>query len=223
MKIVYLGHSCFKILFDNGVTLVTDPYKGVGYEMPKVKADVVTISHGHFDHNFLEAVSSYRLVANEAKKYAFNGIEIEGIESFHDPKKGALRGKNVIFKIKGDGITICHLGDLGEVYSTELAEKIGQVDVLFLPIGGTYTIDAEQAKEYAERLGVKKVIPMHYRPNDGKLDIDEPSRFLGLFEKEQIQPFENGRNLTKKDLTEEKIFILYMEKSEKDEQGLYEI
>ena len=167
MKIVYLGHSCFKLIFKNGTAVITDPYTKVGYELPSVKADVVTISHGHFDHNYLAAVSDYRLVASESKKYTYAGIEIEGIESFHDPKQGALRGGNVIFKIRGDGLTVCHFGDIGESYSDELARRIGQVDVLLLPIGGKYTIDADEAKEYVEKLGVKLVIPMHYRPKDG--------------------------------------------------------
>ena len=223
MKITYLGHSCFCLEFKNGVRLITDPYTGVGYELPKIKADIVTVSHGHFDHNYLAAVSDYALVANEAKSYRFKGIEIEGIESFHDPKGGALRGKNVIFKIKGDGLTVCHLGDLGEPYSQELKDRIGAADILLLPIGGTYTVDADEAKRYAQRLAVKKVIPMHYRPNDGKLDIDGSARFLKLFDESEIEPFANGREITEKDITKEKTLVLYMERGKIKDEGLYEI
>lgn len=212
MKIVYLGHSCFQITFENGVKLLTDPYTKVGYELPKVNADVVTVSHGHFDHNYLAAAYGYRLIADEAKQYAYAGIEIEGIESFHDSKQGALRGNNVIFKIRGDGVTVCHLGDLGESYSEELAKRIGKIDVLLLPIGGTYTIDADEAKEYVEKLGVKVVIPMHYRPKDGGLDIDGSARFLDLFDKSQILPQGNQAEITQEDFTKEKKSILYMER-----------
>lgn len=178
MKIEYLGHSCFRITSSNGTVIITDPYTKVGYELPNgLNADIVTISHGHFDHNYINAVN-YRKIADKAQKYVGNDVEIVGVNSWHDPKQGALRGGNVIFKISLDGMTVCHLGDLGEEYSSALSEKIGKIDILLIPVGGTYTIDAIQAKEYIEQLAPKVVIPMHYKPIDGQLDIAGSDKFL---------------------------------------------
>ena len=213
MKIQYLGHSCFRLQFNSGVTVVTDPYTRVGYEMPNgVTADVVTVSHGHFDHNYLPAVKCNCVVA-DAGTHAINGIAFEGIESYHDGAQGSLRGKNVIFKMMADGMTICHFGDLGEAASQELLDKIGQVDVLLLPIGGTYTIDAGQAKEYIEKIAPKLVIPMHYKPQDGGLDIAGSENFLRLMVGYKQTEYLNGETAFGfEDLPQGKTEILYMER-----------
>ncbi len=213
MKIQYLGHSCFRMQFNGGLTVVTDPYTKVGYELPKgLTADVVTVSHGHFDHNYLPAVQ-YNCVLSNAGAYSINGVTFEGIESFHDGAQGSLRGKNIIFKIIADGLTICHFGDLGEIAYPELLAKIGKVDVLLLPIGGTYTIDALQAKEYMEKLSPKLVIPMHYKPQDGGLDIAGSESFLQLVKDYKQTACLNGEAvLNLDDLSKEKTEILYMER-----------
>lgn len=192
MKIRYLGHSCFEFVSKEGVKVITDPYTKVGYELPNgLFADVLTLSHGHFDHNYAQAVKSKRTLT-KAQKYLFDGIEIEGIESYHDPKMGALRGGNVIFKITVDGITLCHMGDIGEECSIDLVEKIGKVDVLLIPVGGTYTVDALGAKKYIEAINPKAVIPMHYRPLDGALDIAGIQPFFDLYKGEPIQKVLDG-------------------------------
>ena len=193
MKIEYLGHSCFRLTSQTGRTLVTDPYQGVGYELPQqLRADIVTVSHGHFDHNNLAGVKDPLVIANEAKTYTFDGIRVRGIESYHDPKQGGLRGKNIVYKITIDGIAVCHLGDLGEAFNPALVQAIGNCDVLLLPIGGTYTIDAAEAKRYADAIQPKTIIPMHYRPKDGTLDITDEKGFLALYSSEEITCIENG-------------------------------
>jgi L-ascorbate metabolism protein UlaG (beta-lactamase superfamily) len=192
MKVRYLGHSCFEITSKNGVKLITDPYTKVGYELPQgLSADVLTLSHAHFDHSFTQAVKS-KVVLTEAKVYHLDGVEIVGVESYHDPKKGALRGKNVIYKITIDGVTFCHMGDIGEACSNELVEKIGKVDVLLIPVGGTYTVDAFGAKEYIDKICPKAVIPMHYKPQDGALDIMGIQPFLDWYKDEPIQKIVDG-------------------------------
>ena len=213
MKIRYLGHSCFQIISDNGTCVLADPYTQVGYELPQgLSAQIVTISHAHFDHNYLQAVSGVQFVANEATVYEFNGIEIRGENSWHDEKRGALRGKNIIFKIKVDGIEFCHLGDLGESCREDLLQKIGKPDVLLLPVGGRYTIDALQAKEYADKIGAKLTIPMHYLPQDGCLDIAAIDAFLHLTDK--YVPCLNGEYIfTKKSLDKHSKEIVYMERT----------
>ncbi len=193
MRIQYLGHSCFRLTSTSGVTVVTDPYSGVGYEMPAgVTVDVVTVSHGHFDHNCTQAIESPFVVADQAQDYEFKDLRIHGVKTFHDPVGGALRGENVMFTIEIDGIRVCHFGDLGEACSAELLRKIGKPDVLLLPIGGTYTITAEQAKVYVDELSPKAVIPMHYRPQDGQLDIQSADAFLKLFDTNSVEYVKNG-------------------------------
>ena len=184
MKITYLGHSCFLLQSSAGKTLLTDPYTGVGYELPKgLSANVVTISHQHFDHNYLSAVAAGE-VLDSAGIYETNGFIIVGEECYHDEKQGALRGKNILFKITIDGLTVCHLGDLGEEVSEEMHSKIGRADILLLPVGGKYTIDAAGAKAYVHAVQPKIVIPMHYLPKDGALDIQTEEAFLSGYEVE---------------------------------------
>ncbi len=193
MKIRYLGHSCFQLISKNSYTVLTDPYTGVGYELPQgLTADIVTVSHGHFDHNYLEGINNEYIAIKDSAKYENENVIITGIDCFHDNKRGQLRGKNVIFKILMDGLDICHFGDLGEPLSSELLQKIGAPDILLIPVGGTYTIDAKQAKEYAEKIPAKAVIPMHYRPQDGVLDITDGNSFLSLCKEEEVLYVPNG-------------------------------
>jgi len=214
MRIIYLGHSCFSIESNAGTKIVTDPYTKVGYELPKgIQADIVLVSHGHFDHNYMQAIEGNPVVFKEAGKYITKDIPIVGVDSWHDPKQGALRGHNVIFKFIVDGVTLCHFGDLGEAYSEELAEKIAGADVWLLPIGGTYTIDAAQALEYVKKLKPKAVIPMHYRPKDGCLDIAGAESFLSLVKDFSVISCKNGvYTLEKADLKVGETQIIYMER-----------
>ncbi len=180
MKIRYLGHSCFEITAKNGMKIITDPYQGVGYELPKnLTADIVTVSHGHFDHAYTAGVQAKRVLSTAAC-YEESGIKIYGVPSYHDEVRGAKRGENILFKMEIDGLTLCHMGDIGEEPSPALIEQIGRVDVLFIPVGGTYTIDHAGAMRYVEALQPKALVPMHYRPKDGGLDIAGMEPFLAL-------------------------------------------
>ena len=193
MQIIYLGHSCFLLESDAGEKLIFDPYTRVGYELPNdLTADAVLTSHGHFDHNYTQAIEGNPIVFSKAGKYSVGGIEIEGFESWHDTKQGALRGENIIFHVTIDGIRFCHFGDLGESYSEDVAEKIKGADVWLIPVGGTYTIDATQALEFMEKLSPKLVIPMHYLPEDGALDIAPLETFTAKVAKERLMPCKDG-------------------------------
>lgn len=209
MKIRYYGHSCFRLVSDNGTTVITDPYTNVGYELPKgLSADVVICSHGHFDHNFVQAVKAQKVIS-ESGEYAVKDIRIIGEKCWHDCMQGRLRGDNILYKIIVDGITFCHFGDLGEPCSQSLLDKIGASDVWLIPVGGTYTIDALQAKEYVERLAPKLVIPMHYKPSDGALDIAAAENFLRLFE--NVKTNEGEAEIARQSLSGSRQ-ILYMER-----------
>lgn len=188
MKIQYLGHSSFKLTDSTGISVVTDPYAPqIGFFMPKVSANAVTISHHHFDHDNAAAVGGNPQIIDKAASYQLEGVKISAIKSFHDPVGGKMRGENVIFKFNMDGLTVCHLGDLGEACSAELIERILPVDVLLIPVGGNYTIDAKTAKEYVDRLMPKIVIPMHYRTNDLNVDIENLDGFINLFDEDTIE------------------------------------
>ena len=139
-----------------------------------------------------------------------HGVEINAIKSFHDGQRGKKRGENTIFKFRMDGIDICHLGDLGEACSAELIDVLLPVNVLLIPVGGTYTIDAEMAKEYVDRIMPDVVIPMHYREKGCKLDIDKVEDFTDLFDEEYVEEIEDGElELMRSDLSgETKIVVL---------------
>lgn len=210
MKIEYLGHSCFKITAKDGTSVLTDPYTRVGYELPEnISADIVTVSHSHFDHNYIQAVVGKPKIITTKDRQSLNGIEIEGVSSWHDERSGALRGANIIFKLNIDGLRICHLGDLGEPCSPSLIKAIGRVDILLIPVGGTYTIDAITAKRFVDEIAPKVVIPMHYRPSDGTIDITDEKQFLSLFDRVE---YVGDNPLCITALTEEKTKIVFMER-----------
>ena len=193
MKIEYLGHSCFKLTESTGTSIVCDPYdSSVGFKMAKVNADAVTVSHGHYDHNNAKAVKGNPVILDKECSHDLPGVEIDSIKSFHDRQRGKKRGENLIFKFRMDGIDICHLGDLGEDCSAELIDLLLPVNVLLIPVGGTYTINAEMAKEYVDRIMPDIVIPMHYKSKDCKLDISKVDEFLELFDEENVEELETS-------------------------------
>lgn len=214
MKIRYLGHSCFLLTESTGTRILTDPYGDVGFKMPRVEADVVSVSHGHYDHNNVKAVGGNPVVLDKDGQYEVGGVEIIAVKSYHDNANGEERGENLIFKFRLDGIEVCHLGDLGEECSSSLIEMLLPVHVLLIPVGGKYTIDSEQAKEYVDRIMPSIVIPMHYKSKGLSLDIDKPDAFLSEFEEEDVE--ETGASeieLTRDDIDEETTKIILMERA----------
>ncbi len=187
MKIQWLGHSAFRLEESTGTAIVTDPYhSSVGYDMPRVKADAVTLSHGHDDHNNVEAVDGFPLLIQDLGAFEVKGVHIQSALSYHDDKKGAKRGKNIVYKFRMDGVEVCHLGDIGHECNIRIVETLMPVNVLLIPVGGKYTIDAHQAKDYVDKFMPDVVIPMHYRTKDCDLDIAKVNEFLELFDDEDI-------------------------------------
>lgn len=215
MKIQYLGHSCFKLTESTGTTVVADPYGEIGYDLPEdLSADAVSISHNHFDHNNAAAVNGKPTVLNKEGFYDLPGVEIVAIKSYHDEVEGAKRGDNLIFKFRMDGLDICHLGDLGEECSAELLELILPVNILLIPVGGKYTIDAEQAKEYVDRIMPDVVIPMHYKTRNSTVDVEKAQPFLDLFDDENVDVcHKDVLEFTRNDLMEENTKIILMERT----------
>ncbi len=182
MKIRYLGHSCFLFVSETGTRIVTDPYGDVGFRMPAVSADVVTVSHSHYDHNATDAVGGSPVVLSREGEYMCGGVTITAVGSYHDDVRGAKRGKNLIFGLNIDGLKVVHLGDLGEPCTEERAAQLRPADILLIPVGGVYTIDAAGAKAYVDATKPPLVIPMHYGAKGLNIPLAPPSRFLSLFE-----------------------------------------
>lgn len=180
MEITYIGHSSFKIK-GKTLSLVIDPYNPkIGYKFPKQDADAVLVTHDHYDHNYIEGVSNYRLLIDGPGEYEASDVFVTGIQVFHDDKNGAERGADTIYMIEIDGFTILHLGDLGHELSTETLEKLLDIDVLMIPVGGKYTIDAEAAAKVISSIEPSYVIPMHYKTATmlEMQDIDGVDKFL---------------------------------------------
>ena len=215
MKIQYLGHSSFKLTESTGTSVVCDPYSPeVGFAMKKVSADAVTVSHHHFDHDNVAAVGGNPRIIDKEASYDLPGVEINAVKSFHDGSRGKKRGENVIFKFRMDGLDICHLGDLGEACSAELIELILPVDVLLIPVGGNYTIDAETAKEYVDRLMPEIVIPMHYRTKDCRIDIEKVDEFLDEFDDDSVEISDSSEiELSRSDRTGERTRVIVLRRA----------
>jgi len=179
MRIKWLGHDSFMITSDTGIKIITDPYKTdekIRYGEIDESADIVTVSHEHSDHNNVTAVKGNPEVVRETAKV--KGVEFRGIPTYHDSVQGQQRGKNTIFCFEVDGIRICHLGDLGHSLSDKQLAELGEVDILLVPVGGYFTIDAEVASQICDRLAPGVVIPMHYKTNKCFLSIAGVDEFL---------------------------------------------
>ncbi|MBS6510664.1 MAG: MBL fold metallo-hydrolase [Clostridiales bacterium] len=179
MKIKWIAHSCFHITLSNGKVLLFDPFaEGIGYQMPRMAADCVFCSHDHFDHNGTESIEPGFALFHAPGHYETEDLSIEGIPCWHDDAQGAKRGSNIIFKVKAEGVTLVHLGDLGHLPSPELAAQLSDVDVLMIPVGGNYTIDAEQAFEICKQLEPNVILPMHYRTPSLSVDVAPVAGFI---------------------------------------------
>jgi len=179
MKVKWLGHASFLITSDSGVRIITDPYEPndkLLYGAIDESADIATVSHDHFDHGNVAAVKGApQTVKGDAE---IKGIKFKGIATSHDASGGKERGSNTIFCFEVDGVKVCHLGDLGHELTAEQAAQAGAVDVLLLPVGGFYTIDATVASKVTEQLKPKVVIPMHFKNSKCDFPIAGVEEFL---------------------------------------------
>lgn len=188
MKLKWHGHSCFEITLNNGTTIITDPFdETVGYPVCHEKADIAVSSHDHFDHNYFQGLSGSPRRINAPGNYNFPGIKITGVSSYHDSKKGALRGENTIFIFEADGMRVAHLGDLGHMPETDAQKTaLKDIDLMLLPIGGTFTITSEQAAELVRTYAPKAAIAMHYRNEYCHFNITDCSTFVQLTQAKRL-------------------------------------
>ena len=179
MKIKWLGHASFMITAETGTKIITDPYvtaENLNYGEIKESADIITVSHEHGDHNNVAAVKGNPEVVRGTAKV--KGIEFKGSPTYHDDTGGKQRGKNTIFCFEVDGIRVCHLGDLGHPLSDKQTAELGSVDILLIPVGGFYTIDAKVASQLCDRLKPKVIIPMHFKNDKCAFPIAGVDEFL---------------------------------------------
>ncbi len=183
MDIYYLGLSSF-LIKGKSASVVTDPFdeKTVGIKFPKTEADIITVSHEHADHNATGNVSGVQNIFKGPGEYEAKGVSFIGLPSYHDDKKGELRGRNTIFIIEIDGFRIGHFGDIGHKLSEKLIGDIGDLNVAMIPIGGEYTVDSDAAVEMTRAVGAAITIPMHYNLPDLNKEVfgvlETPEDFL---------------------------------------------
>ena len=183
MRIEWLGHSAFLLTARDGTRIITDPYVPgsfsgqLRYGPIREKAHAVTISHHHRDHDGVAKLPGEPAVFDRAGSYKEGSIGISGFDTFHDESKGSERGHNVVFVYEADGLRVCHCGDLGHILNAHQVAAIGRVDVLLLPVGGTFTVDATAAHQVADQLAARVVIPMHYKTDKLGFDIDGVEAF----------------------------------------------
>jgi len=208
MDISWLGHSCFRIRGSHA-TVITDPYSpDMGYSLGKPTARIVTVSHQHPGHCYVQGVSGQPKVVDGPGEYEISGVLIIGIATFHDGERGGKRGKNTVYLMEIDEISVCHLGDLGHVLTSEQVEEIDNVDVLLLPVGGVSTINAPMAAEVVRQLEPKAVIPMHYNTPALNWGLEPVERFLKEIGAKQVNS-QPKLSLTKSNLpTTMQVFLL---------------
>lgn len=164
MIITCIAHAMFLMELDNGLRVLTDPVgEDSGFPVSPVKADVALVSHHHHDHCALDNAPGAKVIETAGVHCPADGLRVTAVKSFHDDANGTKRGENLLFLIEAEGLRVAHLGDLGHLPTPAQREALGRVDVLLVPVGGFYTIDAAQARETAALLGAKVILPMHYR------------------------------------------------------------
>ena len=215
MTINWHGQSCFQITSTHNknhqVNLVIDPFsQETGLRVPNFKADIVLTSHDHYDHNNVKAVAGDPFVINTPGEYEIKDVFIQGISSFHDPASGKEKGINIIYVIEAEQLRICHLGDFGQKeLSPEQLEKIGQVDILMIPVGGTYTISSKEAIKIMAQIEPSVIIPMHYQLPKLKIKLDGLDKFLKAMGIKKIESIAK-LSIKKKDIIPEEAKIIVL-------------
>jgi len=193
-KIYFAGQSCFQISVsnskDHSADIVIDPYdEDTGLKLPNLSADILLVTHQHHDHNNIKGVKGEPFIAQGPGEYEIKGVFIKGIPAFHDDKEGKEKGQNTIYTIEAEEMRFCHLGDLGQKELTdEQVDKIGQIDVLMIPVGGDVTISSTEAQKIISQIEPKIVIPMHYALPKLKMELDDVAKFLKTMGKNSVTP-----------------------------------
>lgn len=182
MRLKWYGHAAF--LLESSLRIITDPYEpmglggAIGYGPIPDEADIVLVSHDHADHNHVQGLKGRPEVVRTPGVHVVRGVRVEGIPTFHDDAGGRKRGSNLIFLLELEGMRVCHLGDLGHLPSREVMDRLRGVDLLMLPVGGTYTIGPQEASHLWEEITPRLTVPMHYRTERCGLPLASVEEFL---------------------------------------------
>ena len=215
MQISFKGQACFQIIATKGkqeqVKIVIDPYdETIGLKLPTLEADILLMTHDHPDHNNRKEIKGAPFIIANPGEYDVKGVFVQGIFSFHDEDEGKERGANTIYVFEAEGMKICHMGDFGQKeLSAEQLEAIGDVDILLLPVGGTYTIDAKGASNIIGQLEPKIAIPMHYALPKVKAKLAGVDEFLKIMGAKGVVPQEKLM-VKVKDLSQEETQIVVL-------------
>lgn len=189
MKLEWIGHACFRMTAGDGTVVVTDPYDdSVGIEQPQLRADLVTMSHDHHDHNCMEHVTGLPVIARGLEEAAVGSVRTRAVGSFHDGEQGAKRGLNAVRIFFIDGLRVVHMGDQGCMPDERVLSAIRGADVMMIPAGGTYTVDAWEAREIVRRAAPGCVVPMHVKTRRCGYPIAPVTEFLSAMGAEGAQP-----------------------------------
>ena len=207
MKIKWWGHSSFFIEHE-GIKIITDPYDdSLPYKKITDKADYVTVSHGHFDHSATDSLPGNFEVINSRDGLENSEINIEAIKSYHDSHQGEDRGDNLIYLITIGDKKICHLGDLGHLLDDKIIDKLQNIDLLLIPVGGNYTIDAEKAFKIAKKIDPKTIIPMHFQTDILDFPIQGVNEFTDEFDQDKVE-FTGVSEINISDVKDKKVIVL---------------
>lgn len=181
MRIEWIGHACFKLTAQDGTTVITDPYdESVGIDMIELKADLITMSHEHHDHNETSMIVGNPVIARGPQLAQVGSVTARAVNSWHDDAQGKLRGFNTVRIFNMDGLKIVHMGDQGCMPGEDVLEAIADADVMLIPVGGTYTVDASGAKAIMEAAKPTCVIPMHVKTKRCPYPIAKVDAFLAV-------------------------------------------
>ena len=215
MNIIWHGQSLFQIITapkkNSQIKIVIDPFdKSLGLKIPSLEADILLVTHQHHDHNNIKAVAGKPALFEGPGEYEAKDVFIQGIPSFHDDSQGKERGENTIYTIETEGLRLCHLGDFGQnELIEEQLEKIGEIDILMIPVGGTYTISSKEALKIMSQLEPKITIPMHYALPKLKIKLDSLDKFLKAFGIKSLEPTKK-LSIKKRDMSSEEVKIIVL-------------
>ncbi len=202
MRLIWHMHSCFEV--SNETIVVIDPHDGrsIGVKPPQLRADIVLISHDHFDHNAIRVVKGDYTVIRDVSPRTVKGVAIRGLTAYHDDVGGERRGKVNIFHFTVNGVRFCHLSDLGHMLTPAQVQELGEVDVLFVPVGGVFTIDGAQAQRLVRAIGPKVAVPMHFRVGGLSMSIQNADAYLKGLPEESVVRVGNEVEFEAEDLPE---------------------
>ena len=203
MLFEHIGHAEFLITLENGWRIVTDPYDaGCGYPVRQVEADGILVSHHHHDHDAVESVGGHPQIIDYAGEHTFApDVRVTALQGDHDDAGGSKRGKTLLFLLEAEGLRVAHLGDIGCSLTEEQMAVLQGIDVLMIPVGGFFTVDASQAKKIAEQLEARIILPMHYKTEfNADWPIESVSRFTALFDPQDVRADGKALRVTRGDL-----------------------